>query len=295
MLKFVELKKNFRQAGLDPLLSICSKLRVGNLLLEDIDILHTRLLDKNNPNYLEMKQKFKDCTWVFPKLKQVARHNKAKTEELKKTTVVYKFNARDTYADGLQHGQEVSPDMVYKDDSKCGGLSKTLELGVGSRVMLRRNKNVKLGLVNGAMGTVVGFTWTFGHQLHIGSLPEDLVVKFDHLIDLVRIKPEPVDFFGKRQKRVTRTQLPFIQADAVNIHKMQGDTVDLIVLDLGKDLFAKGMAYVGISRVKTMGGLAIICMDSDRLITTVIYCPCDTDALEELLRLRELFSRSTDN
>ncbi len=275
MMKFFELKVNHRQAGIDPLLGICSRLRVGKLELEDIHVLQTRLMTENHPEYATMREKFNDCAWVFPKLKQVELHNKSK--------------ARDTYADGLQHGREVPAEMVYQDEKRCGGLPKHLELGVGTRVMFRKNKDVKKGLVNGALGTIVSFNWTFGHQQEEGGLPQSVMVKFDHLNDPVLIRPESTDFTGKRQKRVTRLQLPFIQAEAINTLKIQGDSVDLIVLDLGKDLFAKGMAYVGISRPRTLGGLAIIRMDVNKLITSVKYCPCDTDALLELERLREHF------
>jgi ATP-dependent exoDNAse (exonuclease V) alpha subunit len=105
-----------------------------------------------------------------------------------------------------------------------------------------------------------------------------------------RVSPDTAEFFGKRQKKVSRRQLLVIEADAINVHKMQGDTTTKIVLDLGKNLFAKGMAYVGISRVKTLGGLAIICLDVNKLITSIRYTPCDTDALNELQRLRESFA-----
>lgn len=37
----------------------------------------------------------------------------------------------------------------------AGGLEKELRLAVGARVMLRRNVNPRLGLVNGATGTVL--------------------------------------------------------------------------------------------------------------------------------------------
>ena len=51
------------------------------------------------------------------------------------------------------------------DTSSTGGLPKVNELSLSSRVMLRKNINVTDGLVNGAQGTVVGFStirvWTY--------------------------------------------------------------------------------------------------------------------------------------
>ena len=43
----------------------------------------------------------------------------------------------------------------YKKKETEGGLEDCLELGVGSRVMLRRNSAVESGLMNGSLGTVV--------------------------------------------------------------------------------------------------------------------------------------------
>jgi len=290
IMKFYELKANFRQTGPDPLRTICSKLRVGKLELSDVELLYKRLLQKSNPEYSKLTDNFKNCVWVFPKIRQVNTFNAEKTEELRKSGVtIYKWRAKDTYVEGLHHDIEVPPNMVYKDENKCGGLCTELELGIGSRVMLRRNKNVRHGLVNGAMGTVMGFEWAFGHQqIKDVSFPTAVIVKFDHRDEPVKIEAESATFLGKRQKQVTRRQIPLLVAFAVNIHKMQGDTVEKMVLDLSKNLFAKAMAYVGISRVKSMDGLGIIAIDPTKLYTTNRYCPCDMDALAELDRLRGL-------
>lgn len=65
--------------------------------------------------------------------------------------------------------------------------------------------------------------------------------------------------------------------------------MDKIVLDLGSKVFAKGMAYVALSRVRTLSGLAICDLDVSKLLTTRKYTPCDLVALKELERLRETF------
>ena len=63
------------------------------------------------------------------------------------------------------------------------GLKAELTLAVGARVMLRRNIDIKQGMVNGAIGTV-----TF-----ISS--QKLMVKFDHMSDPCPIEMVRSNFY----------------------------------------------------------------------------------------------------
>lgn len=55
--------------------------------------------------------------------------------------------------------------------------------------------------------------------------------------------------------RLSRTQLALGLAWAVTVHKGQGLTLGKVVIDLFAPEFSPGIAYVAISRVKTLSGL----------------------------------------
>ena len=76
--------------------------------------------------------------------------------------------------------------------------------------------------------------------------------------DVVPIQPIPACFYGKEVTLLQRTQITLILCWAATIHKVQGLSLDAAVMDLGKDLFEPGMAYVALSRVRTLNGVALL-------------------------------------
>ena len=152
--------------------------------------------------------------------------------------------------------------------AKTGGLVGELHLAVGAKVMLTVNVDVSDGLVNGARRTVQAIIKT-------GSEVTLVLVKFDH--SRVGTKaiaqsqyhsqhPEAIPisrhaavfYIGKNKAaEVSRRQFPLVLAWATTIHKVQGLTMDQIVIDMADKAFDAGQAYVAFSCVKTLEGLYI--------------------------------------
>ena len=160
-------------------------------------------------------------------------------------------------------------EKLNKDSSNTAGLEATLKIAVGARVMLRRNIDVKGGLVNGAIGTVL--------EIH----PSRISIKFDHLIEPCDIKRVSGKFLVMRNCYVQRTQFPLILAYAVTIHKCQGLSLDCAIIDLSEKIFADGMAYVALSRVRSLDGLHLTAFHPASIKVNV-------KCLREINRLRQL-------
>ena len=138
--------------------------------------------------------------------------------------------------------------------------------------MLHRNIDTTIGLVNGAIGTVLCIS------------KEQIKVKFDHIsapYDLERVQSK---FMVLKNFYVYRQQFPLMLAYAITIHKSQGLSLDCTIVDLSDRVFSAGMAYVALSRVRTLAGLHLSAFDTNSISVS-------TSCLKEVNRLRGLFRK----
>ncbi|KAF6214546.1 hypothetical protein GE061_009289 [Apolygus lucorum] len=216
--------------------------------------------------------------------------------QLAKSQRMYVVNAIDESREAATYGKRPPSNVIPVDVNNCGGLLHTISISEGSRVMLRRNISISNGLVNGAMGIVAKFRWPAlrRDQIENGELPDAVLIRMDddtignNIKDpegLVAIQPVTATFqANKGYGDVERRMIPLILSWAVTVHKLQGTTLERAVIDLGNKLFAKGQAYVALSRVRTLNGIAISDLSPHKLLTA----PHDSKSLAEMERLRDL-------
>lgn len=155
---------------------------------------------------------------------------------------------------------------VAADKGNCAVLDDiipvTLEYCTGARVMLRVNIAAD-GLSNGDIGSITACT------------PASITVLFDRGIEYtltpMKVKRKSGDAL------IARTQFPLNIAYAITIHKSQGMTFDSIIVDM-RDIFGTGMAYVALSRVRSLAGLHIVNFDASKFVA-------DTAVLAAITRL----------
>ena len=81
-----------------------------------------------------------------------------------------------------------------------------------------------------------------------------------------------------------RKQFPLTVAYAVTIHKCQGLSLDCAIIDLSDKVFCAGMAYVAVSRVRSLSGLYLTSFDP----SSIKVC---NKSLEEANRLQSSFRK----
>ena len=159
---------------------------------------------------------------------------------------------------------------LNKDSNLTAGLEAVLRIAVGARVMLRRNIDMQNGLVNGALGTVKKI------QKH------HITVQFDNSNSVHDIERVQSKFIVMKKFYIYREQFPLILAYAITIHKCQGLSLNSAIMDLSSNIFSPGMAYVALSRVKTLSGVHLTAFERECIIVSA-------KSLEESNRLRGLF------
>jgi ATP-dependent DNA helicase PIF1 len=176
--------------------------------------------------------------------------NEVNTQELYKLAETgvefFEYNLEIQFYQGIKDKEII----IEKYKKNCNAES-CLQLCIGAQVMLLYNMDILEGLVNGSRGVVVDF---------IKDIP---LVKFlngrEVLIDYHIWELEEYE-----KKILKCIQIPLKLAYAITQHKSQGMTLDYVELDLA-NVFDFGMAYVALSRVKTIEGLSIINIDFDKI------------------------------
>lgn len=217
------------------------RIRIGKQTVQDMRELRTR-----KDAYKKLKNELTEIdvkpTILYSKKVNVSEHNKVELDKLQHEK--YTFNAEDNFIPVKSDRPNVDMEHYKTMINDC--IPEIIELKIGAQVMLKHNLSPDEGLVNGSRGVVTDI-----RKLSDGQT--EVMVKFLNGIEM-EIKAHQWDYVNE-QGRITRSQIPLILAWSLTIHKVQGCTLDYVVVDLGPSVFAYGQAYVALSRARSLEGL----------------------------------------
>lgn len=233
-----ELTQNFRQAEDIGFQEMLQRLRLGKLSDED-----RHALLNGSKNASQVDKEAMEATTLFCRNIDVERQNLTRLAQLPGETVMLR-------ADDKFTGNRSSMKKIVE---KCMAPHE-LQLKIGARVMLLKNlrtpKQCKPGerpLVNGSLGTVVGF-----QDAPKGKVP---VVAFTGGRP-GPIRPEKFEGLVPGVGTYTRLQVPLKLAWAISVHKSQGSSLDAGTVDL-HGAFEAGQVYVALSRFRSSAAIAV--------------------------------------
>lgn len=229
------LKENFRQNGDNKYIDILLRIRKGVQTEDDINVLNSRLTKTSKPNMIYLVSSNKKAQAI-----NNLRLSNIKSDDKVYDCVYTQYGNNDT-CETLK--KELQLQFVQKG-IEC------LRLRKGCRVLLIKNMDVSIGLVNGSTGTIKD------------CLEESVIVEFDNGVteNIQRVEWElEID-----NSKVFCKQIPLMLSYAITCHRSQGLSLDSAVLDLD-DCFCNHMVYVALSRVKSLDSLYLKSFDPKKI------------------------------
>ena len=272
----IELKTFFRQT--DPsYISILQEVRRGTISAANIELLQTRMTKgvATEPKNGVIPTK------LFPIRSKVDAINESSYAKLEGEERIYQFNSTTKAKMHIDTGvalsvsefercEELTPSQLSTEVDNLINSSfteKTIRLKIGALVMCTANIDVERGICNGSQGVVIGFA-----ESNAAILPDELTKKISVLLvpvvqfaNGVTMRITPHQRQSEEYPRIIVSQIPLCLAWALTIHKIQGATLDMAEMDIGRSIFAPGQTYVALSRVKTLDGLYLSEFNSTKI------------------------------
>jgi ATP-dependent DNA helicase PIF1 len=254
----IELKTIFRQTD-NTFKEILGEIRVGKLSKANADIL---------AGYIG-RQPEKDGI-VPPKIlstrSKVEYVNNSQYENIKETEHIFQSRVYTNFTTFADSGKAISMEdkvtfsqlspqeveleiKIVKNNITA---PDELKLKRGCPVMCLVNVNLEIGICNGSLGVVEGFVDGLGHP----------IVKFRNGVRLII---EPHSWQNAEYPTICIQQYPLCLSFANTIHKLQGATLDMAIMDLGSSIFTEGQIYVALSRIRTLEGLYLNAFRPDKI------------------------------
>jgi ATP-dependent DNA helicase PIF1 len=264
----IELRTIFRQKDTN-YIDILMQIRKGELDEENRTVLQKYL----NREYDVEKNNGCIPTKLFAIRSKVDYVNTQMFAKLQEKEYVFQYEFKFDCLTYLDSGKVVPPDLMQKcrslsnpdkefelelllNNSQC---NKILRLKKGAAVMCTINLDMDNGICNGSQGIVIDI-------VEIGTV-QTPIVKFSNGI-IKRISPHY--WQSEDYPTLAVGQYPLCLAWALTIHKIQGATLTMAEIDIGRSIFEYGQTYVALSRIQSLDGLYLSAFEPGKIKTNPI-------------------------
>lgn len=283
LFQYDELRINMRQQNDNTFRDIQARIRIGIVTDDDIKVLEARKLKFSSDTYngrideicYFLTQSSENIVCLLPTCALCDSLNTAMLNRIESDQI--ELLANDTISTRVHSLRNKVNKMLSNDNgdiSRTAGLAKVITIKIGAQVMIRRNIDTSIGLVNGSICKVISVISNNGHV-------DKIVVELSTGIQY-SIERSLVNFEIIQGVYVSRQQFPLVLSYAITIHKSQGLSLENALIDVGNSVFTCGQVYVALSRVTTLKGLHLINFDPHSV-------QADNKAIIEYNRLRKLF------
>ncbi|RZK51328.1 MAG: helicase [Pedobacter sp.] len=262
-------------------------------------------LEKNPPVYIELEKIYRQSDETFISLLNNLRNNVVADQDIALLKTYYKENYKplltDNYITLTTHNHKADTlnrnslkelpgksffysAVVEKEFAESAfPAEKSLELKVGAQVMFIKNDPTgEQRFFNGKIAVVKKLTADSIELLPDGATYSLTVEKYTW--KNIRYNTNKTTNEIEEEIIGTFTQFPLKLAWAITVHKSQGLTFDKAIIDIG-DAFAPGQIYVALSRLRSLNGLVLTSLISNRGIRqdqNVTYFARTKDQQEDL-------------
>ncbi|XP_014299180.2 uncharacterized protein LOC103578710 [Microplitis demolitor] len=287
LFSYEELTINMRQKTDKVYGELLSRVRVNSMTADDIKLLEQRKIIIDPSLSLSYNDRLHEiCNYIaklpmdtvclVPTCKQCDLINSVMIDKIASEKIILEARDHIDCPKSLKKKAADSLSKIEADASQSAGLAKTIIIKIGAKVMLRRNIDVTLGLVNGAIGTVKSISKSIDTN-GIENVNVDFGTGKEHVIERIKVKFQLLE-----RAFVIREQFPLCLSYAVTIHKSQGLSLKNAIIEAGNSIFNVGQIYVALSRVTELNGLHLINFDPYSVKANLA-------AIQEYNRLKKTF------
>ncbi|KAL7290835.1 hypothetical protein TKK_0015571 [Trichogramma kaykai] len=283
LFEYDELTINMRQKDDKSYSELLSRVRLGYVSSDDINLLNQRKIqfvhiDSSDTieelcSYLEKLPS--DCVCLLPINKMCNELNTAMLRKLQSEEI--KLIAKDSFQSNKRLEKKIN-ELLSKDNSNQCGIDRVITIKIGATIMIRRNIDVTLGLVNGAIGTVVSISKDVKGEIN------SVEICLTNNGQKHQLKQLEYKFLIMDRICIIRKQFPICCSYGITIHKSQGLSLKNAVFEAGNHVFESGQIYVALSRVTSLEGLHLINFDPSKIKASIPANILEYNRLKQIYR-----------